>query len=292
MIKITQFDKIQDELNQNKQDKESLLEQIKQNETTIQLNEQMIIDFKKHDEEQIKIIQDLKNEKQELSIKLKEFEQQKISFEVKLQEKKETQKDANNQFKRMKKLLNHYNKLWYNQYLYQKQDCQLSKYLTFSTTYKHNTCSVTQNGKVIENNSGFWYCCMCDQMIPKNGKIQFAFKIIELSYLMIGIGFRDIVQSKNYDHCYSIDGGTYNIYSEGYCYNHDQQDKNGKQITFPFSRNDIIIVEVDMEKKYVKWTKQSTNESFTLTIDTSKDLYPCVHLRDKCKVEILNQVFK
>ncbi|CAD8112411.1 unnamed protein product [Paramecium sonneborni] len=175
------------------------------------------------------------------------------------------------------------------------QQWQFSQQLTFSTTYKHSSCSVTQkSGKVIENNlyDWQWYCCMCDQMIPKNDVIQFAFKIIEIGYIMIGIGFRDIVQSKGYYQCYQIGGGTYNIANCGYCYNHDQQDKNNKRIAFPFTTNDIIIVEVDIVKKYVKWTKQFTNESFTLAINTSKDLYPCVHLSYKCKVEILNQVIK
>ncbi|CAD8169871.1 unnamed protein product [Paramecium pentaurelia] len=169
---------------------------------------------------------------------------------------------------------------------------QFSQSLTFSTIYKNSNCSVTQNGKLIETSQSGWQCCMCDQMIPKNGLIQFAIKIIELSSIMIGIGFRDIVQSRNYGVCHNIGYGTYNIQFQGQCYNHDQQDKHQKQIAFPFSTNDIIIVEVDIQKKYVKWTKQSTNQSFTLNIDTSKDLYPCVHFCGKCKVEILNQVFK
>ncbi|CAD8097986.1 unnamed protein product [Paramecium primaurelia] len=176
--------------------------------------------------------------------------------------------------------------------LKQTMDWQFSQSLTFSTIYKNSNCSITQNGKVIETSYGNWQCCMCDQMIPKNGLIQFAIKIIEISSIMIGIGFRDIVQSRNYINCYDIGQGTYNIHINGYCYNHDQQDKNNKQIAFPFLTNDIIIVEVDIQKKYVKWTKQSTNQSFTLNIDTSKDLYPCVHLHSRCKVEILNQVFK
>ncbi|CAD8213850.1 unnamed protein product [Paramecium octaurelia] len=171
MIKLTQFDKIQDELNQNKQDKESLLYQITQNEKTIQLNEQMIIDFKKHDEQQIKIIQDLKNQKQELSIKLKEFEQQKISFEVKLQEKEGGLEKCQFSIQKNEEIVKQL-----------KQTLQVyifSNQLTFSTTYKHNAGSVTQNGKVIENASGAWCCCMCDQMIPKNGVIQFALKLLK-----------------------------------------------------------------------------------------------------------------
>ncbi|CAD8130663.1 unnamed protein product [Paramecium sonneborni] len=95
-----------------------------------------------------------------------------------------------------------------------------------------------------------------------------------------------------YDTLLEVHYRTYNIYYNGYCYNHDQQDKNGQSIAFSFTTNDIIIVEVDIQKKYVKWTKQSTNQSFTLSIDTSKDLYPCLHLFGRSKVEILNQVFK
>ncbi|CAD8130958.1 unnamed protein product [Paramecium sonneborni] len=133
---------------------------------------------------------------------------------------------------------------------------------------------------------------MCDQIIPKNGLILFAFKFIEISNNMIGIGFRDIMQSRNYVNCYDIGQGTYNIFYNGQCYNHDQQVNIVKSVAFKFTTNDIIIVEVDIKKKYVKWTRQSTNQSFTLSIDTSKDLYPCLHLCGKCKVEILNQMFQ
>ncbi|CAD8173438.1 unnamed protein product [Paramecium octaurelia] len=248
IIKLTQFDKIQAELHQNKQDKEYLFDQIKQNENIIQLNQQMIIDFKKHHEEQIIIITDLKNQKEQLSIKLKEYELQEKQFEIKLQEKEGDLERCQKSIQKNEQIV---------QQLQQTvQLSSFSKQLTFSTTYKHNKCSVTQNAKLIETSSDGWQCCMCDQMIPKNGVIFFAFKIIEMSYIMIGIGFKDIVQSKNYTDCYSLGGGTYNSHCQGYCYNHDQQDKNAKQIAFAFSTNDIIIVEVDIEKKYVKWTKQ------------------------------------
>ncbi|CAD8064191.1 unnamed protein product [Paramecium sonneborni] len=167
-----------------------------------------------------------------------------------------------------------------------------SQSLKFSTMYKHNNCQVSYDGKVIETKNGGWQCCMCDQIIPKDYKIQFAIKIIEMGYIMIGIGVRDIVQSQGFRNCYEIGGGTYNIQYSGSCWNHDQQDKQGQQISFPFSINDIIIVEVDIQNKYVKWNKQSTNQSFTLTIDTSNDLYPCVHLFNQSKVEILNEIFQ
>ncbi|CAD8179775.1 unnamed protein product [Paramecium pentaurelia] len=277
MQKFTQFDQVATEHKLLKQEKEQLQNQLIESEKSNLENQLVINDFKKHDAEQIKQISDLRNQNQGLLVQIKELGQQKTQCELILKEKQaELQicQQSNQKNEQMMKQL--------QQNL--KQEWQFSQFLTFSTTYKHSSCSVTQNGKVIENSSGGYYCYMCDQMIPKNGVIQFAIKIIEINSIMIGIGFRDIVQSKGYQSCYSIGGGTYNIYSSGYCYNHDQQDKNDKKIAFEFQKNDIIIVEVDIQKKYIKWTKQSTNESFTLTIDTSKDLYPCVKV-------ILNRYF-
>ncbi|CAD8130241.1 unnamed protein product [Paramecium sonneborni] len=242
-----------------------------------QKNQQMINDFQKHDEEQKKQISNLKNQNEGQSLKLKEFEQ-KIIYKFIIETQCELilkQKQAELKISQNEDILKQLS-----------QSLQFSYQLTFSTTYKHNRSSVTQDGKVIETNE---QCCMCDQIIPKNRVIQFAVKVLELGFVMIGIGFRDIVQSQDFKSCYYLGAGTYNIHWSGYCYNHDQPDKNQKEITFKFSRNDIIIVEVDIQNKYVKWTKQSTNELFTLAIDTSKDLYPCVHLNARCKVEILNQ---
>ncbi|CAD8212642.1 unnamed protein product [Paramecium pentaurelia] len=283
MQKFTQFDQIEAELKLLKQEKESLKNQLTESEKINLGNQQVINDFKKNDAEQIKLIQDLRKQNEGQSIKIKELEQQKTQCEVIVKEKQAELQSCQQQNQKNEEMLKQ---------LQQTLEWQFSQQLTFSTTYKNSNCSVTQNGKVIETSYGGWSCCMCDQMIPKNGLIQFAIKIIEISSIMIGIGFRDIVQSRNYSSCYEIGQGTYNIYYNGECFNHDQQDKHRKSIAFPFSTNDIIIVEVDIQKKYVKWTKQSTNQSFTLNIDTSKDLYPCVHLHSRCKVEILNQVFK
>ncbi|CAD8142221.1 unnamed protein product [Paramecium pentaurelia] len=272
--KFSQFDQFEAELKLHKQEKEQLQNLLTESEKINLGNQQVIIDLKKNDVEQIKLIQDLRKQNEGQQIKIKELEQQKTQSEVLVKEQNQKNEEMIKQL--------------------QQTLVQLfSQQLTFSTIYKHSNCSVTQNGKVIETNqSNSWQCCMCDQMIPKNGVIQFAIKIIEINTILIGIGFRDIVQSKNYVNCYEIGQGTYNIYYDGQCYNHDQQDKHRKLIAFPFSTNDIIIVEVDIQKKYVKWTKQSTNQSFTLNIDTSKDLYPCVQLQGRSKVEILNQVFK
>ncbi|CAD8149861.1 unnamed protein product [Paramecium pentaurelia] len=279
--KLKYFDNIEAELNLLRKDNQSLQNRLTESEKQ---NQQKIIEIDKQNIEQMLMIALLRDQKEVLGTKVKELEQQNRQIEVNLKEKQQQLERFQHSNQKNKKIVKQLQLTLLN--------LQFSQQLTFSTTYKHNNCQVTQNGKVIENDSGQWSCCMCDQMIPKNGIILSAFQIIENTYIMIGIGFRDIVQSKGYSNCHSIGGGTYNIYNEGHCYNHDQQDKNDKQISFPFSTNDIIIVEVDIQKKYIKWTKQSTNQSFTLTIDTSKDLYPCVHLHSRCKIKILNQIFR
>ncbi|CAD8105553.1 unnamed protein product [Paramecium primaurelia] len=279
IIRQSNFKSYIDETTLHKQEKESLKNQLTER------NQQIINDFKKNDAEQIKLIQDLRKQNEGQSIKIKELEQQKTQCEVIVKEKQAELQICQQQNQKLEEMLKQLQQTLV-------QDQQFSQSLTFSTTYKNSNCSVSQNGKVIETSCNGWQCCMCDQMIPKNGLIQFAIKIIEINLIMIGIGFRDIVQSKNYSCCHGLGGGTYNIYYNGQCYNHDQQDKSGQQIAFPFSTNDIIIVEVDIQKKQIKWTKQSTNQSFTLNIDISKELYPCVHLQGRCKVEILNQGFK
>ncbi|CAD8109505.1 unnamed protein product [Paramecium primaurelia] len=276
--KITKFDQFEIQLNQQK---EKLQNELHECQTINLANQQIISDFKKHDAELLQLVTDLRNQNNQLS---REKEQQKVEYEVKLKHKQEE----------LEKIMqsNCRNEEMVKQLKIDKQVWQFSQSLTFSTSYKHSNCLVTQNGKMVENSSGHYNCCMCDQMIPKNGVIQFAIKIIEICDLLIGIGFRDIVQSKIYQNSCYVGGGTYNIDNIGRCWNHDQQDKCGKSIAFSFSQNDIIIVEVDIQKQYVKWINFQTNQTFSLTIDTSKDLYPCVHFNSRNKLEILNQVFK
>ncbi|CAD8167813.1 unnamed protein product [Paramecium pentaurelia] len=167
--------------------------------------------------------------------------------------------------------------------------------LTFSQSFKHNNCQISQNGKVVfgtTKNKG-WCCCICDQMIPKLGSVKMAFKILDgCDDIMVGIGFKDIIQKSNYQDAYRIGKGTYYIYHDGKCFNHHQEDKNDQHLSFKFANNDIIIIEIDIQKNFIKWIKQSSNESLTFDIETSQDLYPCVNLYNNSKVEILSQFNK
>ncbi|CAD8186834.1 unnamed protein product [Paramecium pentaurelia] len=142
--------------------------------------------------------------------------------------------------------------------LNQQQIQQYPKTLQFSVTYKGVNCQVTEGGKVVESTgSSSYYYCLCEQAIPKTGKILFAFQILSLtSSMFIGIGFRDIISKNNYQNG-GVGYGSYMIRSDGCIYSHHNKDIYGKQLSFTYTTNDIIIMEVSIEHKYIKWTRQN-----------------------------------
>ncbi|CAD8128556.1 unnamed protein product [Paramecium sonneborni] len=168
---------------------------------------------------------------------------------------------------------------------------QYNKSLSFSNTYKNTNCSVTEAGKLVADiaNNGNYNFCLCEQAIPKTGKIQFAFQMISGSSFMIGIGFREIMQKNNYQNCYNA--GTYLISYGGYTCSHHNKDVHDKQLSFGFKTNDIIIIEVCIEHKYIKWIRQNNPyATIVLDIDTSQQLYPCVGVQYNSKIKILDSV--
>ncbi|CAD8063530.1 unnamed protein product [Paramecium primaurelia] len=167
---------------------------------------------------------------------------------------------------------------------------------TFSEIYKQPSCQVSQNGKLFFNKSLF-YSCLCDQPIPKQGNVKFAYLIHEIvtNQTMVGIGAKEIISKSGYSNIHLPGNGqrlfifsAYLIMSSGYCFSHHQQDKYHDSIPFTFTNNDIIIIEVDIQKQYIKWIKQSTKEFFLLDIDPNYEYYPCIN--GTGKVEILNEI--
>ncbi|CAD8200212.1 unnamed protein product [Paramecium pentaurelia] len=171
----------------------------------------------------------------------------------------------------------------------QSQIQQYPKTLQFSNTYKGAGCQICEGGKVVECSS-VWYYCLCEQAIPKTGKIVFAFQMISGSSFMVGIGFRDIIQKNNYSGNCGV--GSYLIQNNGYTYSHHNKDVNNKQLSFTYTTNDVIIMEVSIEHKYIKWTRQNNPlATVQLEIDTSisQELYPCVNIYSS-KVKILDNI--
>ncbi|CAD8100573.1 unnamed protein product [Paramecium primaurelia] len=174
----------------------------------------------------------------------------------------------------------------------QSQIQQYPKTLQFSNTHKHANCQISEGGKVVECSGGSWYYCLCEQAIPKTGKIVFAFQMISGQCFMVGIGFRDIIQKNNYIGNCGVGYGSYLIRNNGQTYSHHNKDVNDKQLSFTYTTNDVIIMEVSIEHKYIKWTRQNNPlATVQLEIDTSisQELYPCVNIHTS-KVKILDNI--
>ncbi|CAD8213780.1 unnamed protein product [Paramecium pentaurelia] len=114
--------------------------------------------------------------------------------------------------------------------------------------------------------------------------------MISGSNFIVGIGFREIMQKNNYYDCYKT--GQYLIRNDGYIYSHHNKDLQSKQLSFQFTNNDIIIIEVCIEHKYIKWSRQNNPQAtfVQLDIDTSQELYPCVGVYHYSKIKLLDNI--
>ncbi|CAD8089889.1 unnamed protein product [Paramecium sonneborni] len=125
-------------------------------------------------------------------------------------------------------------------------------------------------------NSGYYFC-FGEQAILKTGKIVYFLNALRILF-KVGIGFREIIiQKYEYQNCYST--GTLLIEHLSYAYSHHNKEVHEKQLSFRLTINDIIIIEVCIEHKYIKWSRQN-NPQLTfvlLDVDTSQELYPCMY---------------
>ncbi|CAD8117173.1 unnamed protein product [Paramecium primaurelia] len=261
-------------------------QQINEISAQLQQKEEENLQFKKLLEYKTEEIINLKKQNEEDKLKITNLENKKNTEIIEIN-KRLNQKDSELQI--IQRQLDYFNQVYSKQY--QSQIQQFSKTLIFSNTYKHSNCQVSEGGKVVESN-GSYLSCLCDQAIPKTGKIQFAFQIINIGCCFVGIGYRDFLQKNNYQ-SYG-NGGQYSISSDRYtCSHHNKQiDGRPSQSTFSFTINDIIIVEVSIEMKYIKWRKYSNSQEMAqLELDTSisQELYPCVCLYNS-KVKILDNI--
>ncbi|CAD8128847.1 unnamed protein product [Paramecium sonneborni] len=95
----------------------------------------------------------------------------------------------------------------------------------------------------------------------------------------VGSGFREMIQQNGY----KGDGqgqGSYLLSNGDSQHFHHSANTQGK--AFKFQSSDILIIEVSIEQKYIKWSKQNSQDYLITEIDT---LYPCVYI-DNSKVKI------
>ncbi|CAD8079310.1 unnamed protein product [Paramecium sonneborni] len=158
---------------------------------------------------------------------------------------------------------------------------------TFSDTYKHANCRLSQCKTIVDESAqGDYYYCLADQMLPKNQTTFFAFRIFAIgSWCFVGIGEREVLKSKGFKGWGQ--GGDYTILQDGRNFSHHQINIRGNNYnSIKFANNDTILIEVNMQSKYIKWTKLQSNEQFSLEIDPNLDLYPCVNLFNGTKIQI------
>ncbi|CAD8166298.1 unnamed protein product [Paramecium pentaurelia] len=135
-----------------------------------QYEQEKMTTMKKFQDEQNKFMQELN---QNLNLKNQELQEAKTKLDQINKDKLEQEKLYEMELKKIQ--------------LYQKS-------LSFSNAYKNGNCQVTEGGKVVADvGNSSWSYCLCEQAIPKTGKIQFAFQILNGSAFMVGIGFREII---------------------------------------------------------------------------------------------------
>ncbi|CAK80506.1 unnamed protein product (macronuclear) [Paramecium tetraurelia] len=269
----------------------------KLNETNIKKKEQkykkMKEQLKNAVKDNIKMKKQYEQDKTKMMEKFEdECKENKVKFEL---IKDLTQKNSELQEALMK--LDQINQVKSEQEKYSKMEIekiqQFKKSLSFSNNYKSANCQVSEDAKIVAEvvNDGYWYYCLCEQAIPKTGKIQFAFQIISGQGFMVGIGFREIMQRNNYKSCYYTGFGTYLILNDGCIFSHHNEDLHHKKQSFAFTTNDVIIVEVCIEHKYIKWSKSINPQlMFVLDIDTSQELYPCLGVFNQSKIKLLHNI--
>ncbi|CAD8175728.1 unnamed protein product [Paramecium pentaurelia] len=113
---------------------------------------------------------------------------------------------------------------------YRRHQTSLIKLIKLSQNEKNkiNWNQKNEGGKVVEISNTSWCFCLCEQAIPKTGKIQFAFQMISGSSFIVEIGFREIMQKNNYYDCNKT--GTYLIKEDCYTYSHHTKNLQSKII--------------------------------------------------------------
>ncbi|CAD8187231.1 unnamed protein product [Paramecium octaurelia] len=262
----------------------------------LKLNEKENSHYKQLFDQQTQEIADLKRQNEEDKQKIIKTLEDKKCNEIAEINKKMNQKEL--ELKLVQKQLDQINQDKLEKESIQKLELikmyEYSGQLIFSNTWKGGNCQVSEGGKVFENNNNVNQYCLCEQVIPNTGKILFAFQMLSGSNFLVGIGFKDIISKNNYCSA-GVGYGSYLISFDGNIYSHHNNNINSKKLSFTFTTNDIIIVEVNIEHKYIKWIKQNNQQqaiTITQQIDTSltQELYPCVNAWNNSKIKILDKI--
>ncbi|CAD8214119.1 unnamed protein product [Paramecium octaurelia] len=299
--KTNQLNQMSKQLDENQQEYQKLLKE-QQNKNQNQIDELIAklqsiekenANFKELINQKIQEITNLKKQNEEDKLQIIKTLEDQTNKQIEEMTKRINQKEL--EFQKVQRQFDQINQEILEKEKQSKLELeQIKQYpitLLFSNTYKGANCQVTEGGKVVEYSGDSQFYCLCEQAIPKNGKTLFAFKMISGTNFRVGIGFRDIIQKNNYQNS-GVGYGSYLIRDDGHTYSHHNKDVNSKKLSFSFTTNDVIIIEVSIEHKYIKWTRQNSSQATVLEIETSisQELYPCVFVYNQSKVKILNNI--
>ncbi|CAD8125414.1 unnamed protein product [Paramecium sonneborni] len=173
---------------------------------------------------------------------------------------------------------------------YQNRTEKIKIFFSKQKLNKLKRIKIENDGKTIKGGPDSFGLIFCEPEIPQNIISKFAFQIQKHKWVCIGVCHKSIILQQKYDlNLGKIGHGTYLIENSGWTYSHLEKDINNIEQSFKFSNNDIIVVEISICDKKIIWKKLQTNQVlWKMKIDTSLDLYPCVHIFNS-KITILDE---
>ncbi|CAD8151192.1 unnamed protein product [Paramecium octaurelia] len=178
----------------------------------------------------------------------------------------------------------------------QPLQAQNSPNFTFSTVLKSPSITITEqkNAHQTANQNSENRFILIEPQILESCKI--AIKITHLTnFIGIGIAYKNVLSLKNmkFDH-QNLGHGSYMISSNAHTWSHSKKEENMVQKSFTFTTGDIIIVDVSLENKTLKFTcknKPNDTQAIVLTFDNpdNDDIHFCINMCSSGeKVEILD----
>ncbi|CAD8050421.1 unnamed protein product [Paramecium primaurelia] len=175
---------------------------------------------------------------------------------------------------------------------------QNSTNFTFSSVLKSPSINIIEqkNAHQTTNQNSENRFILIEPQILESCKI--GIKITNLSnFIGIGIAYKNVLLGKNmkFDH-QNLGHGSYMISSNAHTWSHSKKEENMVQKSFTFTTGDIIIVEINLENKILKFTcknKPNDNQATILTFDNpdNDDIHFCINMCSSGeKVEILDDL--
>ncbi|CAK73491.1 unnamed protein product (macronuclear) [Paramecium tetraurelia] len=161
----------------------------------------------------------------------------------------------------------------------------------FSEQLTFKGIAIQENGKKAVCTGLEWGFALCEPAIPKCGISRFVFQVSHSNVcnIYVGVCHKDKIIQSNYSPIsfQQLGHGAYLIFSTGLILSHLQAEINYQFKGFSYSNNDIIIMEVDMNKQQILFTHQQKQQQIAMKLDVTQDLYPYAELCVSSSIQII-----